>query len=693
MRTLILLLLVAMVGTGAWLVLAPGGGRFDLEAARRALRERDIVVVTLDTTRADRLGCYGHSRPTSPAIDALAAAGVRFETAYAPTPITLPSHATIFTGQDPPRHGVRNNGTYRLPGSALTLAEVMREHGRETAAFVGAFVLDSEYGLDQGFDHYDDDLSEGYQETAFTIRTRRASLTVERALDWIRSRGRDRPFFLWLHFFDPHAPYNPPPELRARFGETPAERYDAEIRAVDDAIARFRDGMLEMGRSPLWAILADHGEGLFDHEEGAHGIFIYEETVRVPFILSGEGILPPLEPAVVARQADLMPTILELCGIPIPDDLDGASLLAALEGEAATREVYLESMIPLEDYGWSPLFGMVRNRWKFIEAPRPELYHLAADPGERNDLARAERPRVTSMREALQRLRGRRGAEVERIAPDGAHLESLHAVGYLSGGGLTRDTGGLPDPKEMIDIPVKLEDARDKLTPGPRVDPERACATLREVVRRNPENGTALRLLGYEALRLARVRRAPERDAFIEHARAAFEILRERAPEAPDGELGFGLIALFEGDAAAARESFERVHEKHPEYLPALENLMQIAQREKDLAGALGHAEAILALDPEHREARFGRAHALLATGRAGEALPQLERLLPGRDPVQDSAIHYLLGECHRALGAHRKALEEYGKVEDPVRRLRGIPALEKECREALAAAGEQKGD
>ena len=379
--------LAVLAGLAFWLLRA--GRAFDLEAAQRAARGRDVVLLTLDTTRIDRLGCYGYSRATSPAINRLAAEGWRFETAYASAPVTLPSHTSILTGMYPMAHGVRNNARYRLRDDVKTLAESLRDGGYQTAAFLSALVLESRHGLNQGFDFYGDDVAGHDAENRFAIGQRPAPAVVDEALAWFRDRDPNRPAFVWLHFFDPHHPLTPPADLVEQFGTSDDDLYDAEIRVMDDAIARLRAEIDDLGVDPIWAIVSDHGEGLGDHREPGHGSFVYDTTMRAALVLKASGVFRPRVPDRVARQIDVMPTLLDLLDLPIPDDLDGVSLLRPVD-ESAPDEAYLEAMLGYEDYGWSPVYGLVRLPWKYVEAPRPELYNIEEDPGELRNLVDRE---------------------------------------------------------------------------------------------------------------------------------------------------------------------------------------------------------------------------------------------------------------------------------------------------------------
>lgn len=654
-------------------------------------RGRDVILITLDTTRFDHLGCYGYERPTSPTIDRYAREGVRFDRAYAVAPITLPTHASILTGLAPPLHGARNNGTYKLGESATTLAEVLRGEGYRTGAFVSAFVLAEQFGLAQGFDEYDAVSALGSRDTAFSIPERRGTETVARALSWLDAQTDDHPVFLWVHLFDPHAPYDPPPEWGRQFGASARDRYDAEIRAMDAAIARLRSGLDQRGRDAITVIVADHGEGFGDHGEDAHGIFLYDETTRVPFILHAPGLLAPRVSDTVARQIDVMPTVLELLGHStgdFPPDASsanrGMSMIPHLD-DALFPAVYMETVMPFEDHGWSPLYALVRNGWKYIEAPRPELYDLSRDPGERDDRVREEPGRVESMSEGLERVR-REATTSERVSLTGASRASLNAVGYVAGGGIAAESETLPDPKDVIDVLAQLETARNLLATRRRLD---ALELLTQVVERNPGNATALDLLGYQAIAEAKRREGADRERCLAYARRAFRGFLDRAPDRPDGPYGFALLAQESGDLDDALTRLDRVLTDHPDYLPALVTAMAIRLRAGDFGIARELGLRAIAVDPEHYEARYNLAIASHSSGESAEAIEHFERLYPGRSPSERSILEFWLAECRRALGEWRLALEHYQRVADPgLRRAKSVDALEAECRTRLDAMG-----
>ena len=363
----------------------------------------DVLLITLDTTRADHLGCYGYERIETPHIDRLAAEGVLYERCYTPVPITLPSHLSILTGTYPAYHGVRENAGFYVAPELTTLAEVLKREGYSTAAFVGAYPLDSQTGLDQGFDLYDDNYPSSLEEGKHPLLAgffdeRPAADVVLPALGWLDEQNG--PFFLWAHFFDPHQPQIPPSPYRERYADS---LYDGEIAAVDEAIGRLLARLEERGSldRTLVVLTADHGEGLGDHGELTHALLLYSTTVRVPLI-----VRHPRGPAGVRVGApvatvDILPTILGQLGLEAPEAVQGHPLPRS-DGEGGPRRKILsETLYGALMHGWSPLDRLTVDDWMLVHGPVPRLYHLADDPGELRDLAGEEPERLAALRRLL----------------------------------------------------------------------------------------------------------------------------------------------------------------------------------------------------------------------------------------------------------------------------------------------------
>ena len=350
-----------------------------------------VLLVTIDTLRADRLGCYGHAPPTSPVLDRLAAQGIRYTAAFTPVPLTLPSHATMFTGVEPAVHGIFNNGQGRLPRELPTLAEELSAQGYATAAFVSSAALAPGFGLERGFQLYRDF---GLGAAGSLHAEQAAAVTVDAAFSWLDRIG-DRRFFLWVHLFDPHIPYDPPPEYRARF----LDPYDGEVAYTDAQVGRLLQRLDQgpLARRTAVCVLGDHGEGLGDHGEQTHGVFLYDTTVRIPLLVRVPGGPRGVVREELVSTQLLRPTVRRWAGLGEGEP----DLLRPPEGGS----VYLETRYPLISCGWSPLEGWRTAEWKYIRAPRPELYAVTTDPGEERNRWEGEPNRVRALADRLEEHR------------------------------------------------------------------------------------------------------------------------------------------------------------------------------------------------------------------------------------------------------------------------------------------------
>ncbi len=424
---------------------------------------RSVLLLSLDTTRADRLGSYGHPDAGTPQLDRLAARGTRFAHALAPAPVTLPSHATLLTGWDPPRHGVRHNGLYALAPEVDTLAEACAAAGLRTGGFVGSLVLASRHGLAQGFEAWGSPREDG-SVGLFHLAERPASEVNREALSWLRSIERD-PFFLFVHYMEPHAPYVPPE------GSELADPYQAEIAAADRALGELLFGLASLGRSAetLVVVVADHGESLGEHGEESHGVFLYDATLRVPLLMAGPGVPGGRVVETPVGLVDVAPTLREALGLPAASQSDGRSLWPLLrddEAPAAARPLYAETFLPFYDHGLSGLRALRSGDLKLVAAPRPELFDLGVDPGETRNLADERPEELRALQERLRRgveeatEAGLRARAVELAPAERAALESL---GYL-GTPAQRDAGA--DPKDHIGEIAALERASRRAQRG-----------------------------------------------------------------------------------------------------------------------------------------------------------------------------------------------------------------------------------
>ena len=463
----------------------------------------NVVVVTLDTTRWDRLGAYGDRTAETPNLDRLAAEGVLFEQAITSVPLTLPAHSTLFTGLLPPRHGVRDNGGYVLDPKHVTLARMLKDGGRKTGAFIGAFVLDGRWGLDQGFDTYVDEFDVAKYKTASIGNVaRRANEVTDTALSWLEKNSKD-PFFAWIHYYDAHTPYDPPEPYRSRFKQQP---YAGEIAFVDSQLGRVLQWLdaRDLTRRTIVVAIGDHGESLNEHGEGTHGLFIYESTTRVPFIIRAPfGKTAGRRVQSTVRSEDVLPTVLDLIGRSVPGEIQGRTLVPLMTGAAQdlNLDAYSESLYPRHHYGWSELRALRAGRFKYIAAPKPELYDLERDPGELDNLHDQRRSLADRMASELQRLSAETpDAARGPSAVDPETRERLAALGYI--GSFTPVAGktgaALPDPKDKIDIFNLMTAAQES---GSGTSEESRIDRLRRVVSMDPNILDAWVMLGNEYFR------------------------------------------------------------------------------------------------------------------------------------------------------------------------------------------------
>jgi arylsulfatase A-like enzyme len=464
----------------------------------------NVVLITLDTTRRDHVGCYGREPSPTPNLDRVCRAGQRLDAAVAVGPVTLPTHASMLTGLYPTRHGARYNGVRRLGPEHPTLAEQYSSAGYATAAFIAAFVLDRRYGLARGFDHYDDAVIDDASAFAGRVPERDARVVTDAAYAWLSGLGGDRPVLLWVHYYDPHAPY-----LRRDSDATDdASAYVAEIAHMDAEIGRLLAHPLLAPERTVVVVLADHGEALGEHGEDMHGLFIYDSTVAIPWFIKAPG-LPAGATGALASQVDLMPTLLELSGLPVPPGLDGRSLFDP--PRASGEAVFMETALPYFDFRLAPLHALRTSGAKYIEAPRPEFYRLSVDPNERENLV-AQGLYPDDAADLAARLDALLAATPGLDMPpagaavdDAEGLARLRSLGYLAGDSLGTD---LADPKDALPLVRAQHAAQALASAGRHVE---AIAALDGLLADAP-GATGARLLRARLLALLGRRDEAERD-------------------------------------------------------------------------------------------------------------------------------------------------------------------------------------
>jgi choline-sulfatase len=625
------------------------------EARPAGVPKRNVILLTLDTTRADHLGLYGHKAASTPTLDRLGREGVVFDTAMTVAPLTLPSHSSIMTGLFPPRHGVRDNGTFYLDDRFTTLAEVLHDAGYRTAAFVAAAVLEKKYGLGQGFEVYDEDFARGTPQREFLFAERPADQVAAAALTWLDATPS--PFFAWLHFYDAHADYQPPPPFDERFHDSP---YDGEIAFVDRTIATLVDRLAARGLldDSFLVVVADHGESLGEHGEQTHGVFVYDATVRVPFFVRGPGIAANRRVGAVVRTVDLMPTVLELVGITPPDGIDGRSLVALLSNASGPARVgYAEAELPRYHYGWAPLASVRTGTWKLIDAPRPELYQMTSDPKELINLYDRE-PAVA--RELARQLRGVRAqaAADSRRALDAATEEKLRSLGYVADAvPASADGEAGPDPKDMIATHVRIQRGRNLMRQG-RLDA--AIVELTRIVEENPRSVSTWVDLAQAYLR------KPDFD----RAKVMLERARALAPESAPIYVQLGMLESRRGRPDAAVALLETALAKDPRSEIALVDLAAVLAGQGELARAREAAERALAIDDRSADAMAALGTIALRGNDEARAVDWFEKALHV-DPYHPGALMSMggveerRGDLRAALGRYEEAIKSTGSRAD----------------------------
>jgi arylsulfatase A-like enzyme/Flp pilus assembly protein TadD len=615
----------------------------------------NVILVTIDTLRADHLRCYGYRAVETPTLDGLAQDGIRFAQAISECPITLPSHCSILTGTYPLYHGVRDNSGYRLPQAQLTLAEVLKQRGYRTGAFVGAFVLDSSTGLTQGFDVYVDGFRTSSRiETDLTIAEHRAGKVVASALNWLRQARPGEKSFAWIHLFDPHAPYNPPAPYSARYSRN---LYDGEIAYVDSSLEPLIAYLKAQNlyAESLLTVIGDHGEGLGDHAESTHGMFLYDSTLRVPWLLK-----PPrnrFAGRVVTEQVqsiDLMPTLLQFLGIQIPSGVQGVGLLSFLEGknELPRRYALGETLLPRDQYGWSPLLSVRTAEKKLVQAPRPELYDLTTDPREQVNVYESNQGIASQLKQQRSVFAAQfsgKGASQARIrTQDPEAFQRLLGLGYLAVAGAEDtaiDTTSLPDPKDRIQVFDLLWAAQ---ADNENKHYDAASEKLRRALATDSKIYFAHALLGVTYSGMGR---------FPDAAQELKVALSLRPGDiVATFYLGSALSRMGQNDAA--ERAFQRVLELDPSNDGALNNLGIVAMNQKRYDEAAKIYRRLIAVQPRDSFAWTNLGLAYMNQGRNEDAVAALSKAL-GFDPKVPQ-IENNLGLALMNLGKPAEAIRHY---------------------------------
>jgi len=592
---------------------------------------RDVVLVTIDTLRADAPGYAGDSRVATPQLDRIAREGRMFTEAHAQNVVTLPSHVNILTGLYPFQHGVRDNDGFRLDPKVPTLATFLKARGYATAAFIGAFPLDARFGLAKDFDVYDQHYPEGVGPYDFVMSERPASEVVAGALRWWNAPAAG-PRFLWIHLYDCHAPYRPPPPFDRQYAGDP---YRGEVAGVDAALAPIFDALRSAKAPPLLVVTADHGESLGDHGELTHGLFAYEATLHVPLLVWSPGTVPAGADTRLARHVDIVPTVLAAIGTEKPAGLPGTSLLGPPPGPKETS--YFEALSSNLNRGWAPLRGEIGGGAKYIDLPIPELYALDSDPGEKRNLFSTDDARVRSLRNALPPDAGKMSARAVS-SEERARLQSL---GYLSGSASPKASyGPADDPKNLVAMDAAIHELVDLFQRG-RID--EALRRAAGVVRERPSMRTGYDFLaflqaqaGNDAAAIATLEAADRRGLIDGPLRArwgllcaesgrADDALRVLAPLSgsrdPDALNAVGIALATAGRPKEAIAKFEEAAAADPRSGQAWQNIGITRLQAGDVPGALEAFSRALSINDRLPRAWNAQGVAQMRSGKAAEAI------------------------------------------------------------------------
>lgn len=651
----------------------------------------NVLLITIDTLRADAIGASGNSRASTPTIDRLAADGVRFTAAHAHTVVTLPSHANILSGLYPGHHGVHENSGFRFPADLDTLATRLKARGYRTGAFVSAFPLDRRFGLDRGFDVYDDRYGKGQERSAFRVAERPGADTVAAARAWIEQAPAG-PWFAWVHLYEPHFPYAPPEPFASRFAADP---YLGEVAAADAALAPLVTPLVAQGTSgrTLVVLTGDHGEALGEHGETTHGLFAYEGTLHVPLVLFAPRLFGPRVVNDSVRHVDILPTVLDAVAAESPKPVDGRSILALAEGGALPSvPSYFESLSASLNRGWAPLYGIVRGTTKYIDLPIAELYDLSADPREQHNLFAARGDEANQLERLLQTARADDRSTARQVE-SAETRERLRSLGYASATppAKTRFTDA-DDPKRLIEIDRAIEGVVSRYQAGdlggaiaaaeqvqrerPDMpialvhlaflyneagDHDRAARTILHALALNPAADETAALAGAYLTEAGRAREAADRlaayvagaapdvDVLIAYgvalaesgrpreALAAFERARAADPSSGLPAANIGTVYLQAGDLDRAQSAFTDALRIDPMLARAENGLGIVAARRRDNLSAVEHWKRAVVLDPHDYQTLYNLGGLLRDLGRTDEARGYLEKYVREAPPLREA--------------------------------------------------------
>lgn len=617
----------------------------------------NVVVITVDTLRADHLGCYGYQQIRTPNIDALAAESIRFERAYTPVPVTLPAHAAIFTGTYPTLSGIHDFSGNKLSLKQPTLASVLKQAGYVTGAVIGSAVLDPRFGLNQGFDFYEGNFDfNRLQESNLEEMERPGNVVADVALDWLAKNYRST-FFLWMHLYDPHYPYRPP----APYDEQYKDRlYDGEIAFADSQVGRLISFLKAKGLygNTLIVLTGDHGESLGEHGEKTHGFFLYNATLHVPVILHlpGREVAARVIPELVSL-TDLMPTVLQALELEVPEQVQGRSLLPLLEAkDSSRRNLYAETFLPRLHFNWSELRSVETEKYQFIEAPKPELYDLVADPGETRNLYTDKKAVGEELHARLSSLIRQYSADqevAEKTGLDPALMERLKSLGYAGFSGGSNSAGrenSLPDPKDRIQVYEVISDAIAESQHGQY---QSSVEKLTTALKTEPASVPVHYLLGLNYYRLGEYQKAVEE----------FQRVLQLSPDYELATFQLGLAYARTGDFDQTIKALKRALELDATNFSAAYNLGAAYLKKQMVPEATAAFRQSTVIAPEYAAAHRALGEVLLYQGQVEESLTELRRAAD-LDP-RDRGTHAALAKALAAKGLNAEANEEMRKVQE----------------------------
>jgi arylsulfatase A-like enzyme/Flp pilus assembly protein TadD len=615
----------------------------------------NVAIITIDTLRADHLGCYGYKQIRTPNIDALAVDGVRFERAYTPVPVTLPAHTAIFTGSYPMLSGIHDFSANKLNPQQPTLASVLKEQGYNTAAVIGSAVLDSRFGLNHGFDFYYDHFDfNRLLETNLDEMERPGNVVADVALDWL-GKNYQKKFFLWMHLYDPHYPYRPPAPYSQDYASRP---YDGEIAFADAQVGRLLRFLKEKGlyQNTLIVLSGDHGESLGEHGEKTHGFFIYNATLQVPLIFRVPQGKPTKQISAQVSLTDIMPTVLQILKVDTPSQVQGRSLLPLMDGKKsnAPSSLYAETFLPRLHFNWSELRGVETGNYHFIDAPKPELYDLSKDPGETRNLLPQKKAVGEEMQVKLAKLIREYSAGQEmaqKTGLDPALMERLKSLGYagFSGGGSpTISNRELPDPKDRIQVYELISDA---IADSQHGNYSQSTEKLNAALKTEPDSVAVHYLLGLNYYRMRDYQYSIEQFRKVmqlspDYALAAFHLGLAYARTSQFDEA----ITLFKRTLELDSTNFTAAYDLGQSYLEKKMTNQAAAAFRQSVSIADGYA-------PGHR----ALGEILLSEGQVDEALSELRKaaeLAP-----DDASAHVALARALTAKGLAGEAEQEMQKA------------------------------